>query len=263
MNIPHPNFRLILSGSLIELRPLQLDDFTALFAAAADPLIWEQHPDPERHKPDNFRKFFDHIIESKGALAVVELKSRKIKFPKTRLTRPMTDRSKETVFNILGGLVIGKHVLDLYAGSGSLGLESLSRGALDATFIDKAPMAVKTIQDNITDLKLSKKALILQGDVLLSIDKLKKRGCFFSLVFVDPPFNQGLVKKTLIKLDQSGIVLPFGQVVVGHTRQEELPDSLQTLKLARTKKVGQACLSFLFRLDSNHGETKSYLSGEL
>ena len=191
-----------------------------------------------------------------------ELKSRKIKFPKTRLTRPMTDRSKETVFNILGGLVIGKHVLDLYAGSGSLGLEALSRGSLDAVFVDKAPTAIRTIQDNIADLQLARKAACLQADVLLTIEKLRKKGAFFSLVFIDPPFDQGWVKKTLIKLDQSGIVLPFGQVVVGHTRQEELPESLQTLKLARTKKIGQACLSFLFRLDANHGETKSYISGE-
>ena len=191
-----------------------------------------------------------------------EFKSRKIRFPKTRLTRPMTDRSKETVFNILGGLVIGKHVLDLYAGSGSLALEALSRGALDATFVDKAPTAIRTIQQNLEDLQLTRKANCLQADVLIAIEKMKKKGMTFSLVFVDPPFNQGWVKKTLIKLDQSGIVLPFGQVVVGHTRQEELPESLQTLKLARTKKIGQSCLSFLFRLDANHGETKSYISGE-
>lgn len=191
-----------------------------------------------------------------------ELKSRKLKFPKTRLTRPMTDRSKETVFNILGGLVIGKHVLDLYAGSGSLGLEALSRGSLDAVFVDKSPMAIKTIQENIAALELARKATCMQADVLLTIDKLRKKGALFSLVFIDPPFDQGWVKKTLIKLDQSGIVLPFGQVVVGHTRQEELPESLPTLKLARTKKIGQACLSFLFRLDANHGETKSYISGE-
>ena len=192
-----------------------------------------------------------------------ELKSRKISFPKTRLTRPMTDRTKETVFNILGGLVIGKHVLDLYAGSGSLGLEALSRGALDAAFVDRAEWSIRVIRKNLEELKLERKAAILQGDVLRTIDKFKKQGRFFSLVFVDPPFQQGLVKKTLMKLDQSGIVLPFGQVVVGHIRQEELPEDTGTLKLARTKKIGQANLSFLFRLDSNHVETKSYISGEL
>lgn len=175
----------------------------------------------------------------------------------------MTDRSKETVFNILGGLVVGKHVLDLYAGSGSLGLEALSRGALDVVFVDRADWAIRTIRNNLGELGLNRKAKLLQGDVLRMIDKLKKTGQMFSLIFVDPPYNQGLVKKTLMKLAQSGIVLPFGQVVVGHSRQEELPEGLRTLKAVRTKKVGQAWLSILFRLETDHGETKSYISGEL
>lgn len=192
-----------------------------------------------------------------------EFKSRKIDFPKNKLTRPMTDRSKETLFNILGGLVISKHALDLYSGSGSLGLEALSRGALDVTFVDRADWAVKVIKKNIESLGLQRKSEVIKGDVLQTIKKLDKQGKQYSLIFVDPPFQQGLVKKTLMELDQSGIVLPFGQVIVGHTRQEELPDNLTSLKLARTKKIGQACLSFLFRLDTAHGETKSYISGEL
>ncbi len=192
-----------------------------------------------------------------------QLKSRKIQFPKTKLTRPMTDKSKETVFNIIGGLVTNKHVLDLYAGSGSLGLEALSRGALDVTFVDRADWATSVIRKNLSELGLQKRAEIIEADVMKAIEKLQKSGKTFSLVFVDPPFQQGLVKKTLLKLDQSGIVIPFGQIIVGHHRQEELPEDLQFLKLARTKKVGQACLSFLFRLDADHEETKSYISGEL
>ncbi len=191
-----------------------------------------------------------------------EFKSRRIDFPKTKKTRPMTDKSKETVFNILGGLVFGKHVLDLFAGSGSLGLEALSRGALDVTFVDSADWAIRTIRKNLIQLDLERRAHVVKAEALRGIDKFKKSGKYFSLVFVDPPFNRGLVKKTLIKLDQSGIVFPFGQVIVGHSRQEELPETLGTLKLARTKRVGQACLSFLFRLESAHAETKGYISGE-
>ena len=191
-----------------------------------------------------------------------EFKSRKIQFPKSRLTRPMTDRSKETVFNIMGGLVEGKHVLDLYAGSGSLGLEALSRGALDVIFVDQADWATRVIEKNLQDLKLNPKAKVLQIDVLRAIARMEKEKRVFSLVFVDPPFNQGLVKKTLIRLDQSAILTPFAQVVVGHSRQEQLPETLHALKLARTKKVGQNCLSFYFRLESQNGETKSYISGE-
>ena len=175
----------------------------------------------------------------------------------------MTDRAKETVFNIVGGLLPGKHVLDLYAGSGSLGLESLSRGALDVTFVDQSPTATQTIHKNLDSLGLDHKAEVIQSEVLKTIDKLKKMERMYSIIFVDPPFQQGLVKKTLMKLDQSGIVLPFAQVVVGHTRHEELPDTLVSLKSTRTIRIGQACLSFLFRLESSHGETKSYISGEL
>ena len=191
-----------------------------------------------------------------------EFKSRKIQFPKSRLTRPMTDRSKETVFNIMGSLIEGKHILDLYAGSGSLGLEALSRGALDVVFVDRADWATRVIERNLQDLGLKPRARIIQNEVIRAFPKLEKENRRFSLVFVDPPFNQGLVKKTLMRLDQSAILSPFAQVVVGHSRQEQLPEPLQTLKLARTKKVGQNCLSFYFRLESLNGETKSYISGE-
>lgn len=191
-----------------------------------------------------------------------EFKSRKIQFPKSRLTRPMTDRTKETVFNILGSLVGGKHVLDLYAGSGSLGLEALSRGAFDATFIDRADWSTRTIRRNLEALELSQKGVVHEMDVFKAISRLERQGRMYSLVFVDPPFNKALVKKTLIRLDQSAILTPFAQVVVGHTKQEALPESLQALRLARTKNVGQACLSFFFKLESRDGETKSYISGE-
>ncbi|MDP3919596.1 MAG: 16S rRNA (guanine(966)-N(2))-methyltransferase RsmD [Candidatus Omnitrophota bacterium] len=191
-----------------------------------------------------------------------ELKSRRIAFPKSKLTRPMTDRTKETVFNILGSLISRKHVLDLYAGSGSLGLEALSRGATDVTFVDKADWATRVIEKNLEGLDLGDKALVLQMDVFRAITKLEKDKRRYSLIFVDPPFNRSLVKKTLLRLDQSDIVAPFGQVVVGHSNHEPLPESLGALKLARTKKIGQASLSFLFRLESQDGETKSYISGE-
>ncbi|MSR76908.1 MAG: 16S rRNA (guanine(966)-N(2))-methyltransferase RsmD [Candidatus Omnitrophica bacterium] len=191
-----------------------------------------------------------------------ELKSRIIKFPKTKLTRPMTDRGRETVFNIIGSLIPGKHILDLYSGSGSIGLEAVSRGALDVIMVEQSPVAVHVIKQNIDLLGLKQKAIVLQDDVLRAIDKLKRKKQAFSLVFVDPPYDKGWVKKTLIRLDQSGIVLPFGQVVVGHSSYEEIPEDLKTLRLTRTKKVGQSRFSFLFRLESSHGETKSYLSGE-
>jgi len=193
-----------------------------------------------------------------------KFKSRRIDFPKTRLTRPMTDRTKETLFNIVGSFVFGKHVLDLYAGSGSIGLEALSRGALSVTFVDKAPWAKSCIQRNLASLGLENQGVILSLDVLAGIRKLNKLGRSFPLIFVDPPFHKGLVSKTLFKLDEMDLVQPFGQVVVGHSKHEQNPhEELKKLKLVRTKQIGQANLSFLFRLESANEKTKSYISGEL
>ncbi len=192
-----------------------------------------------------------------------KFKSRKLDFPKNKLTRPMTDRSKETLFNMLGSLIVEKNILDLFSGSGSLGLEALSRGARHTVFVDEANWAVPVIRKNIAAFNLENQARVLQMDVLKAIAKLEKEKARFSIIFVDPPFFSGWVKKALMKLDRSDIVLPFAQVIVGHPAKEPLPDDLQVLKCVRTKKIGQACLSFFFRLDASDEQTQSYLSGQL
>lgn len=192
-----------------------------------------------------------------------KFKSRLIDYPKNKLTRPMTDRTKETLFNMLGGLIFEKNILDLFSGSGSIGLEALSRGARSVTFVDQADWAVKVIHKNIATLGLQDQSCVMQTDILKAIAKLEKEKERFSILFVDPPFFSGWVKKALMKLDQSDIVLPFAQVIVGHPAKEPLPEDLQVLKCVRTKKIGQACLSFYFRLDSSDEQTQSYLSGQL
>ena len=192
-----------------------------------------------------------------------KFKSRLIDFPKNKLTRPMTDRTRETLFNMLGGLVFEKNILDLFSGSGSIGLEAISRGARHVTFVDEAVWAGKVIEKNINTLGVKENARLLQMDILKAIAKLEREKERFSILFVDPPFFSGWVRKALMKLDRSDIVLPFAQVIVGHPAKEPLPDDLQVLKCVRTKKIGQACLSLFFRLDASDEQTQSYLSGQL
>lgn len=175
----------------------------------------------------------------------------------------MTDRTRETLFNMLGGLVFEKNILDLFSGSGSIGLEAISRGARHVTFVDEAVWAGKVIEKNINTLGVKENARLLQMDILKAIAKLEREKERFSILFVDPPFFSGWVRKALMKLDRSDIVLPFAQVIVGHPAKEPLPDDLQVLKCVRTKKIGQACLSFFFRLDASDEQTQSYLSGQL
>ena len=157
------------------------------------------------------------------------------------------DRVREMIFNILGEAVQDAIVLDLFAGSGSLGFEALSRGAQEVIFVEKGGSAQKTIRQNLRNLGLHGRAFLLGQDIFRALRRLKQQGKKFSLIFLDPPYNQGLVKKVLLRLDQSDIVAPFAQLVLHRSRQETSPAGLAKLKLLREKPVGQACLSFFLR----------------
>lgn len=157
----------------------------------------------------------------------------------------MTDRVKETLFGILGETISGAQVLDLFAGSGSLGLEALSRGAVHVTFVEKAPWGMSCIRQNLENLKLERGADWVQEDILLALGRLERRGETFSVIFLDPPYNQGLVRKILMRLERSDIVTAQTQLILHHSRQENLPEALGRFKVLREKRIGQACLSFL------------------
>ena len=175
-----------------------------------------------------------------------QFKRRQISFPKTRLTRPMTDRAKETIFNVLGTICESAQVLDLFAGSGSLGLEALSRGAQEAIFVDHTKASQDCIERNIRALSIDRKrASVLWISVPEAIEKLEKKAKSFDLIFLDPPHNKGLIKKILHLLDRSVIVPPFGHVVVGHSNREGLPTQFETLCFYRSIKIGQTFMSFL------------------
>ena len=177
-----------------------------------------------------------------------EFKSRKILFPKTRQTRPMTDRAKETIFNVLGTICQDAIVLDLFAGSGSLGLEALSRGAREVYFVDDAKASQNCIQQNIKSLSLNQsRAQIIGLPVPQAISRLEKQSKKFDLIFLDPPHNKGLIKKILHRLDASDIVNPSGTIVVGRSNLESLPKDLKTLYLQREIKIGQTFVSLLIK----------------
>lgn len=139
----------------------------------------------------------------------------------------------------------GARVLDLFAGSGSLGLEALSRGAKEVTFVERGPWAIKTIRENLKALHLESRARIIRSDALRALPSLEKKEGKFDLIFLDPPYNKGLVKNLLIRLDRSDIVTPLTRLIVHRSRQENLPDGLERLVAFRDQRFGQACLSFL------------------
>ena len=178
------------------------------------------------------------------------LKRRKLYFPKTRATRPVTDRAKETIFNVLGTVCEEALVLDLFAGSGSLGIEALSRGANHVDFVDSEKPAYSCIHRNLEALGLAGQGRIMTIPVLEAIKSLEKQGKTFNLIFLDPPHNKGLIKKVLRQIDHSDIVTTSGIIIVGRSNHESLPPNLNTLYLQREIKIGQAFVCLLARQET-------------
>ena len=126
--------------------------------------------------------------------------------PKGLETRPTSDQIKETLFNMLQGYTEGANFLDLYAGSGQIGIEALSRGAEFAAFVEKSDEAVKCIKANVDKTKFADKSMILKLEVLSGIRTLELEKKRFDLVFLDPPYNQGLEQGILTALVGSAIL---------------------------------------------------------
>lgn len=126
--------------------------------------------------------------------------------PKGLETRPTSDQIKETLFNMLQGYTEGANFLDLYAGSGQIGIEALSRGAEFAAFVEKSDEAVKCIKANIDKTKFVDKSMILKLEVLSGIRTLELEKKRFDIVFLDPPYNQGLEQGILTALVGSAIL---------------------------------------------------------
>ena len=126
--------------------------------------------------------------------------------PRGLETRPTSDQIKETLFNMLQGYTEGANFLDLYAGSGQIGIEALSRGAEFAAFVEKSDEAVKCIKANIDKTKFADKSMILKLEVLSGIRTLELEKKRFDIVFLDPPYNQGLEQGILTALVGSAIL---------------------------------------------------------
>ena len=125
--------------------------------------------------------------------------------PEGKNTRPTTDRIKETLFNMLSQDIYGCHFLDLFSGSGAIGIEALSRGAARAVFVEKNPKACTCIRENLTFTKLADSGTLLNMDVMQALRSLEGQGGF-DCIFMDPPYNQGLERKVLEYLQDSSIL---------------------------------------------------------
>lgn len=118
-------------------------------------------------------------------------------------TRPTTDRIKETLFNILQNEIPGSYMLDLFSGSGGIGIEALSRGAKEVYFVENNKKAVACIRDNLEFTKLREDAVIMECDYLTALQRLEGKGVVFDLIFMDPPYQKGYEERVLQYLSTS------------------------------------------------------------
>ena len=120
--------------------------------------------------------------------------------------RPTTDKIKETLFNMIQFDIPGSNFLDLFAGSGAIGIEALSRGANKATFVDNNDKAIKVIKENLEHTDLVDRAKVIKGDASSVIDNLSKDGVKYDIIFMDPPYNKELYLPVFEKLSKSKIL---------------------------------------------------------
>lgn len=128
--------------------------------------------------------------------------------------RPTTDKIKETLFNILQFDLAGINFLDLFAGSGSIGIEALSRGAKFATFVDNNDKAVKVIKENLEHTGLTDRANVVRGDASLSLENLSRNNITYDIVFMDPPYDKGLYIPVMERLSKSNLINENTKIII-------------------------------------------------
>ena len=160
-------------------------------------------------------------------------------------TRPTTDRIKETLFNILQMDVPGAVFLDLFAGSGGIGIEALSRGAMEAVFVEKNPKAMACVKENLQKTHFERKGMTMQMDVMTALYKLEGEKQF-DYIFMDPPYKKGFEEEVLSIIDRSSICTEDTVVIVESSLDTEIPD-FEKLKVIRVKEYKTNKHTFLMK----------------
>lgn len=166
-------------------------------------------------------------------------------------TRPTTDRVKEGLFSIIQFDIEGRRVLDLFAGTGQLGIECLSRGAASAVFVDRRTDAVKLIRENLKATELTDRATVVSGD---SMEYLKGQREKFDLIFLDPPYAAELLEAAISHIVKFDILAPHGIIVAEHPAEKNLPAVESPYRLHRTYRYGKIGLTIYRRGQDQQNE---------
>lgn len=158
-------------------------------------------------------------------------------------TRPSSDRVKEALFNILGPAIYGSSFLDLYAGNGGIGLEALSRGAAEVIWVDSNRACTTMIKENRRTAKLNG-GEIYTNDVFQALNLLVQKECHFDYIFLDPPYEKGLIAQTLEQLAGLPLLKRNGLIIAEASKKEDAPANMSKLTFMRSKKYGNTLLYF-------------------
>lgn len=169
-------------------------------------------------------------------------KGRKLRPVPGDIARPITDRVKESLFNILGDEVVDALFLDLFAGTGSVGIEALSRGARRAIFVERSQRAIETIKENLKITGLAEQAKVVRDDVFRFLAREPAER--FDLIYIAPPQYKGLWAETLLALDGKGFLTEGGLAIVQIFPKEYRDLELRCLHLVDQRKYGSTMLCF-------------------
>ncbi len=182
-------------------------------------------------------------------------KGRQLKSPPSNKTRPIIDRVKTALFDVLGDRIPGATVLDLFGGVGSVGIEALSRGARHATFIELDAATADVLRENLRATRTADHAEVVRGDAFAYLTSAANQHRHFDIIYVAPPQYHGLAAKALLQLDAAPLTKPGGLVVIQidpHERIDFAPLALRHFTLADERKYGSTLLLFYEHRPEDH-----------
>lgn len=161
-----------------------------------------------------------------------------------RRVRPTTDRTRELIFNVVGERVRESSVLDVFAGTGSLGIEALSRGALKAVFVENDSQALKVLFRNLEATAFAERAVVLARPAERALKQLGREKAQFDLILADPPYRTGWAEQTLATVEALNLLAEGGWLIIEHASEVNLPKQRGSIALHRCRKVGDSTVSF-------------------
>ena len=174
-----------------------------------------------------------------------KFRSRRLKGPGMLQIRPTSDRLRETLFDILGPAVEDSLFVDLYAGTGAIGIEAVSRGAREVILVESNAKAAKLIRENLAALGIQAGIELITADALKGLEKIAARHLVADFIFLDPPYERTEEHFRVLEfLDASHLVAPQGVVIVEHRGGMAVPERLDRLECTRQVEQGDAILSF-------------------